>query len=63
MCEACEVMEKQVDKVKEEQERIINKIVNDKEQRWINDDFDIDESALRKFLVGEEVLVRKEVWD
>jgi hypothetical protein len=34
----------------EERERIINKILNDKEQRWITNDFDIDEIALRRFI-------------
>ena len=35
-----------------ERERIINKILNDKEQRWISNDFDIDEIALRRFIYG-----------
>lgn len=43
-------MSRSTDTIKEERERIIDKILNDKEQRWITDDFDIDEIALRRFI-------------
>jgi hypothetical protein len=50
MCEACDAMSRSTDTIKDERERIIDKILNDKEQRWITNDFDIDETALRRFI-------------